>query len=244
MAKDVTVRVTGTNADGSINVQMPEGANPFLNPIQQGGMVPYNPSAGMTSPSTGYRARINGQDINFASEADFLKAERLWQEMSSAQASIPSFGSGGGGGRGTGAWIRTGADAATAVGAFLNGRAIRNKLNDLQDSLDDRKAAMAELDVLANNTKFVELIPVLKKLFLAERDSTETSVALLEDQLTAVDIQTGAGVAKVVGDLYEGGTARPYGSGSESLMAVGAGGLGLGLLLSNNRDNRDNRRRR
>ena len=58
---------------------------------------------------------------------------------------------------------------------------------------------MAELDVLANNTKFVELIPVLKKLFLAERDSTETSVALLEDQLTAVDIQTGAGVAKVVG---------------------------------------------
>ena len=241
MAKDVTVRVTGTNADGSINVQMPEGANPFLNPIQQGGMVPYNPSAGMTSPSTGYRARINGQDINFASEADFLKAERLWQEMSSAQASIPSFGSGGGGGRGTGAWIRTGADAATAVGAFLNGRAIRNKLNDLQDSLDDRKAAMAELDVLANNTKFVELIPVLKKLFLAERDSTETSVALLEDQLTAVDIQTGAGVAKVVGDLYQGGTARSYGGGSESIMAAGAGGLGLGLLLSNNRDNRDNR---
>jgi hypothetical protein len=86
MAKDVTVRVTGTNADGSINVQMPEGANPFLNPIQQGSMVPYNPSAGMTSPSTGYRARINGQDINFASEADFLKAERLWQEMSNLRS--------------------------------------------------------------------------------------------------------------------------------------------------------------
>ena len=244
MAKDVTVRVTGTNADGSINVQMPEGANPFLNPIQQGSMVPYNPSAGMTSPSTGYRARINGQDINFASEADFLKAERLWQEASAAQSSIPSFGSGGSNGRGTGAWLRTGADAAAAVGAFLNGRAIRNKLTDLQDSLDDRKLAMAEVDQLANNTKFVELIAVLKKLFLAERDSTETSVSLLEDQLTAVDIQTGAGVAKVVGDMYEGGTARKYEAGSESLMAVGAGGLCLGLLLSNNRDNRDNRRRR
>ena len=246
MAKDVTVRVTGTNADGSINVQVPEGANPFLTPIQQGGMVPYNPNAAMSNPSTGYRARINGQDINFASEADFLKAERLWQEMSAAQASVPSFGNGGGGGngRGTGAWLRTGADAAAAVGAFLNGRAIRNKLNDLQDSLDDRRAAMAELDVLANNTKFVELIPVLKKLFLAERDSTETSVALLEDQLTAVDIQTGAGVAKVVGDMYEGGMTRSYGSGSESLMAVGAGGLGLGLLLSNNRDNRDSRSNR
>lgn len=244
MAKDVTVRVTGTNADGSINIQMPEGGNPFLTPIQQGGMVPYNPNAAMSSPSTGYRARINGQDINFASEADFLKAERLWQEASAAQSSIPSFGSGGSNGRGTGAWLRTGADAAAAVGAFLNGRAIRNKLTDLQDSLDDRKLAMAELDQLANNTKFVELIPVLKKLFLAERDSTETSVSLLEDQLTAVDIQTGAGVAKVVGDMYEGGTARKYEAGSESLMAVGAGGLGLGLLLSNNRDNRDNRRRR
>ena len=138
------------------------------------------------------RDRINGQDINFASEADFLKAERLWQEMSAAQASVPSFGSGGGGGngRGTGAWLRTGADAAAAVGAFLNGRAIRNKLNDLQDSLDDRRAAMAELDVLANNTKFVELIPVLKKLFLAERDSTETSVALLEDCLLYTSGQT------------------------------------------------------
>ncbi len=51
-------------------------------------------------------------------------------------------------------------------------------------------------------------------------------------------------MAKVVLDMYEGGTARKYEAGSESLMAVGAGGLGLGLLLSNNRDNRDNRRRR
>ena len=143
MAKDVTVRVTGTNADGSINVQMPEGANPFLNPIQQGSMVPYNPSAGMTSPSTGYRARINGQDINFASEADFLKAERLWQEASAAQSSIPSFGSGGGNGRGTGAWLRTGADAAAAVGAVLHRPAVPNQPTGAPASLAAPKLGVA-----------------------------------------------------------------------------------------------------
>ena len=57
-----------------------------------------------------------------------------------------------------------------------------------------RPVSYTHLDVYKRQTK---------KLFLAERDSTETSVSLLEDQLTAVDIQTGAGVAKVVGDMYE-----------------------------------------
>ena len=42
MAKDVTIRVTGTNPDGTINVQMPDGGNPFLGGgTQQTGMVPY-----------------------------------------------------------------------------------------------------------------------------------------------------------------------------------------------------------
>ena len=30
MAKDVTIRVTGQNADGTLNVQIPDGGNPFL----------------------------------------------------------------------------------------------------------------------------------------------------------------------------------------------------------------------
>ena len=29
MAKDVTIRVTGQNADGTLNVQIPDGGNPF-----------------------------------------------------------------------------------------------------------------------------------------------------------------------------------------------------------------------
>ena len=69
----------------------------------------------------------------------------------------------------------------------------------------------------------------------------------LEDQLTAIDIQTGAGVARVAGDLYEGYSGRGgagAGDSTGSLFAVGAAGLGLGLLFSNNRDNNSRSRRR
>ena len=54
--------------------------------------------------------------------------------------------------------------------------------------------------------KYAELIPVLQKA-LRRTECTESSIALLEDQLTAVDIQTGAGVAKVVGELWDGSGA-------------------------------------
>ena len=68
-----------------------------------------------------------------------------------------------GGGGGTKSWFRTGANAAEAVAGFLQGRNIRRKLDDLQDYLNDAKAAANELDQLANNTKYAELIPVLQK---------------------------------------------------------------------------------
>lgn len=80
-------------------------------------------------------------------------------------------------GRSTASWVRTGANAAEAVAAFLQGRNVRRKLDDLQDALDDQKAAADELDVLANNTKYVELIPALKKALKAERYATETSIS-------------------------------------------------------------------
>ena len=84
-------------------------------------------------------------------------------------------------------------------------------------------------------------------MFLAERDATEASVSVLEDQLTAVDIQTGSGVAKVAADFIGDRTApaaAASGDGIGTALAVGGAGLGLGLLLSNNRDDRGGRRRR
>jgi hypothetical protein len=249
MAKDVTIRITGQNPDGTINVQMPDGANPFMGGgQQQTQMVPYTPSTTQPAQSGGFRARIGSTEVTFASEADYLKADKAWREAMDSGA-VPAVGGErtGSGNRSGMSWLRTGADAAEAVGSFLQGRNIRRTLDDLQDALDDAKAAKLELEQLAFNTKYSELIPVLKRCFQAERDATEASTALLEDQLTAVDIQTGAGVARVAGDLYEGYAGRGGVGGSDgntSVFAIGAAGLGLGLLFANSRDNNSNRRRR
>ena len=248
MAKDVTIRVTGTNPDGTINVQMPDGGNPFLGGgTQQTGLVLANQTT-QAVQTGGYRARVGNADVMFASEADFLKADKAWRDAMQEQGTTPTLGGGGGRGVGGGlSWLRTGADAAEAVAAFLQGRNVRRTLDELQDALDDAKAARAELETLANSTKYAELIPILKKCLIAERNATEASTALLEDQLTAIDIQTGAGVARVAGDLYEGYSGRGgagAGDSTGSLFAVGAAGLGLGLLFSNNRDNNSRSRRR
>ena len=250
MAKDITIRVTGQNPDGTLNVQQLDGGNPFMSGQQSTSMVPYSGGAPATQQQGGYRATINGIQVTFASEADYLKADRALRDMIESQ-NVPSVGGvpalgGGGGGGGGGRWLRTGANAADAVAGFLNGRNIRRKLEDLDDALLDSRDARTELDALERSGKYTDLIPTLRRLFLAERDATETSVSVLEDQLTAVDIQTGSGVAKVAADFISDRPATAAGGGGDGIgtaVAVGGAGLGLGLLLSN-RDDRGGRRRR
>jgi hypothetical protein len=251
MAKDITIRVTGQNPDGTMTVQQVDGGNPFMTGQPQStALAPYTPPGQMTQPAQqgGYRATINGVQVTFASEADYLKADRALRDMIESQ-NIPSLGGvpavgGGGGGGGGRSWLRTGANAADTVAGFLNGRNIRRKLDDLEDALADSREARAELDTLT--VKFPDLIPVLRRLFLAERDATEASVSVLEDQLTAVDIQTGSAVAKVAADFMGDRPASPAsgGDGIGTALAVGGAGLGLGLLMSSNRDDRGGRRRR
>ena len=72
----------------------------------------------------------------FASEADFLKADKAFREQVEVQ-NVPSLGGLGSSG-GAKSWLRTGANAAEAVAGFLQGRNIRRKLEDLQDYLDKR----------------------------------------------------------------------------------------------------------
>jgi hypothetical protein len=258
MAKDITIRVTGQNPDGTMTVQQVDGGNPFMTGQPQStALAPYTPPGQMTAPTQpaqqgGYRATINGVQVTFASEADYLKADRALRDMIESQnipslGGVPAVGGGGGGGAGmggSGRWLRTGANAADAVAGFLNGRNIRRKLDDLEDALADSRDARAELDNLT--VKFPDLIPVLRRLFLAERDATEASVSVLEDQLTAVDIQTGSAVAKVAADFMGDRPASPAGGGDGigTALAVGGAGLGLGLLMSSNRDDRGGRRRR
>ena len=237
MAKDITVRVNGQNPDGSVNISMPDGAsNPFM---QAGGassaMVPYTPSP--LAQNVGYRARIGNVEVMFASEADFLKADKAWREQLQVN-NVPSLG----GSQGSGGtnWLRTGASVAEAAGAYMNGRAIRKRITDVDDALEDSRIAQTAIANL--QTKYPDLGPALADAFRAERDATIAMVRLLEDQLLAVDIQTGAGVARAVSEMWDGSSASSVmGMGNSGLLAGGVG-LGLGLLLSRD-DNSNNRSR-
>lgn len=246
MGKDITIRVTGQNADGTLNVQQVDGANPFM-PQSTTAMVPAGAQAMTAQAMTGYRARLGSTEVTYASEADYLKADFAVREMIERleQQNRPAVGTLGRRGIGTLGWLQTGANAAEAMAGFLNGRNIRRKLEDLEDALADSREARAELDnIERTNTTLAPLIPILRRLFLAERDATETSIGVLEDQLTAVDIQTGSGVAKVAASLLKDEGSGVGESGMGTAVAVGGAGLGLGLLLSNSRDSERARRRR
>ena len=78
----------------------------------------------------------------------------------------------------------------------------------------------------------------------AQQDLNDAQAAVLETQISAVDIQAGAGVARIVGKFVDGGSGGGGlgGGGAGTAVALGAAGVGAALLL--NRDSRDRRRRR
>ena len=246
MAKDITVRVTGQNPDGTMNIQQVGGGdgNPFA-------MTAPGAGGAMTTaqPAGGFPVRINGVVINFQSEADALKAQNLLRDMQQNQ--IPEISSIGGrsmgGGGGTGGWIRNAADAASAAGAYLAGRGIRSKIEDARDAVADQNRAISELEGMQAAGKYTDLIPTLLRLARAERDATESHIDALGDQLTALDMTTGAGIAKITAEVVSnnyGSNGNNGNNGNNALLLAG-GGLGLGLLLGNNNDNgTDGRRRR
>jgi hypothetical protein len=236
MAKDITVRLNGQNPDGSMNISVPDGtSNPFMQSSQTA-MVPYNPSS--QAQTVGYRARMGSVEVMFASEADFLKADKAFREQVQV-ANVPVVGGGGTGGGGN-SMLRTGASIGEAAAAFYNGRAIRKRMDELLEALDAQRRTQDALGQYT--TKYPELVPALVQSFQAERDATLAMARLLEDQLLAVDIQTGAGVARVVSEVWDGSSPSNSMFGGSSLMAGGVG-LGLGLLLSrNDNKSRDFRR--
>ena len=236
MAKDITVRVTGQNPDGTMNISVPDGtSNPFMQSSQTA-MVPYNPSS--QAQTVGYRARMGSVEVMFASEADFLKADKAFREQVQV-ANVPVVG-GGGMGSGGNSMLRTGASIGEAAAAYYNGRAIRKRIDELELALEAQRRTQEALGQYT--VKYPELVPALVQSFQAERDATLAMARLLEDQLLAVDIQTGAGVARVVSEVWDGSSASNSMFGGSSLMAGGVG-LGLGLLLSrNDNKSRDFRR--
>lgn len=206
-----------------------------------------NPFAGGSSmvryeaPEMSYfEADVFGEKIRFATEADYLKAKMAMQKRFGGGArSVSSSDDGGIFG---GNFLETAATGLQTVSAFLTGRNLADKIDQLDDALDEQEAARAELEQLRQNPNVGILITPLLRFLDSERSATVTAQLALEDQVLAQDMQAGGGVASLVSKFTKNGS---YGgeSGPSNIAAVAAGGLGLGLILTNRRTNNNNDRR-
>ena len=103
--------------------------------------------------------------------------------------------------------------------------------------MDASNTARDALNKLSTNTKYSELIPVLMAYLDADRQKTDVAVSILDTEVTAVDIQLGGNVAKLIGDLW-GGASSNWSNGGSTPLIAGAVGIGLGAFLSTSRNGR------
>jgi len=186
------------------------------------------------APQVGYAVRLpNGQSIMFNSEADFLKMKDF---MAAQQQNTPTLGGSSGGSSG-GDFLGMAVDGFQAVSGFLAGSRYSQLLQDLQDARDAMASAKDAL------SKEPSTSPQMLNAMTAMQDYQDAGINVLNAQITAVDMAAGGETAKVISRFVSGsgGGGGLMGGGMGSTVAIGAAGLGLGLLLSNN--NSSTRRR-
>lgn len=229
VGKDVSGSVGGGTATGDVG-------NPLMGGGQPGAMTVWQQPA--MQP---FRVQIGNEMVAFASEADYLKARAALQVMVAGGQAPPQLlgAAAASSSVGTGRFLRTAADGADAIAGFLEGRNLRRRRDDLLDALSRSRDARNRLEAL--RSAHPDIIPPLLEYIDADRDVTDAAITTIEDTLTAIDIQTGAGVAKVADDLL---SDNPQTFGSNAMVA-GAVGLGVGaLLLGGSTRERGGRRRR
>lgn len=229
--------MVGKGPDGTVQIEVPDTmadeGNPFAMVRSEG--------SGNMMLSGMMRSSLNGIPVYFANRADMESADRYIRELMDGEGEPAMLGGGGRRRRGNGVannFLETGGDVALSVGSYLQSQQLRRLRGDLLDAVDASNAARDSLNKLSANTKYAEIVPVLQNIFDAERQKTDVSVQILDAEVTAVDIQTGGNVAKVIGDLW-GGASSGWGNNGSSGLVVGAVGLGLGAFLASNRNNRN-----
>lgn len=186
----------------------------------------------------------NGTQIRVSSDADFQLLQAWWQQLQQQQRSSnltlggivgnSSMGSTGG----TTRALEMAADGAQALSGFLAGRDLSAKIRDYDDAQEEIDRLRDELSRTATITG-----AQLARFIQLQQELNDTQVAVLETQISAVDIQAGAGLARIVGKFMDGsGSGMGGGGGAGTAIALGAAGVGGALILS--RDSRDRRRRR
>jgi hypothetical protein len=189
----------------------------------------------------------NGTQIRVSSDADFQLLQAWWQQLQQQQRSSnltlggivgnSSMGSIGNTG-GTTRALEMAADGAQALSGFLAGRDLSAKIRDYDDAQEEIDRLRDELSRTATITG-----AQLARFIQLQQELNDTQVAVLETQISAVDIQAGAGLARIVGKFMDGsGSGMGGGGGAGTAIALGAAGVGGALILS--RDSRDRRRRR
>ena len=204
----------------------------------------------------GYRAMYAGIPITFDSEEDFRRADQMIREMMNRGGNMSMMNGGmmnggmmNGGmmnGRTPGSeagFLRTGAETLETVSAFFQSRNLARRRDAYLDALDNQAETRDKLAAL--QSKYADLVPILLDAFQTERDTTQAAVDMLDDSITAVDLQAGAGVAKVVDDLFPSGGGR-YGGAGGYIAPIGAAvaGIGFGWLLTERGGRRRTRRNR
>ena len=235
--RTLNVRVVGKGPNDTVQIEVPDDGQGEGNPFamvrseeNQGGML------GMM------KSNLNGIPVYFANRADMESADRYIRELMGDGGEMMLGGmrrrrAGMAGMTTASNFLEAGGDAALSLGSYLQGQQLRRLRADLLDSVDASNTARDALNKLSTNTKYSELIPVLMAYLDADRQKTDVAVSILDTEVTAVDIQLGGNVAKLIGDLWSGsGSTWGGGSGTAPLIA-GAVGIGLGAFLSTSRNN-------
>ncbi len=144
-------------------------------------------------------------------------------------------------GNGMGGLVEVAAEGFEAVGGYLAGSRYSRLLDDLKDARESLLDAQETLR--GQTTKDPDLINPIIKAMDALVDYQDAGISLVNAQITAVDMMAGGETAKVVSKFLNNGTGFS-GGGVGTMAAVGAAGLGIGLLLSNNNSNDRNSPRR
>lgn len=216
------------------------------NPFAAGGSTALAPVNMAGEVATTYKANFLGVEINFATEADFLKAQMAVQRRAGGAQALQNSDDSGGGLFGGSNFLPTMGNGLQTVGAFLAGRNLQGKVDDLDDALDEQASARAELEALRSNATLAPLINPLLRFLEAERSATQSAQAALEDQILAQDLQAGGGVANLIGTLTKGNGGGTLGGGSSGFgtaAALGLGGVGLGLMFSGRNNSSSSTRR-
>lgn len=220
--------------------QQAGGGNPF------GGGGQQTTALAMQGQTVGVPVKLpNGVTVMMASQSDATAMQTWYAGQKQAAMSLDGGGSSSGGGDGMNRALGMAADGAQALSGFLAGRDFTSKLNDFHDA-QDRVADIR--DELVRSTSGTTVSPQqLVRLIDAQQAANDAQVAVLETMITAVDIQAGAGAAKVIGRFLNGDSSSGGGGGGMSNGATAAlaiGGVGLGaVLLSRNSTTNSTRRR-